>query len=53
MLACTKYEFDVFARKPIQSAILSNFTTLYKPIAPVEQSVLEFAIPGDNNTMWI
>jgi hypothetical protein len=48
MLACTKSEFDVFARKPLQSAILSNFTTLYKPIAPVDQSVLEFAIPGDN-----
>jgi hypothetical protein len=48
MLTCTKSEFDAFARKPIQSAILGNFTTLYKPIAPVEQSILEFAIPGDN-----
>jgi hypothetical protein len=48
MFACTKSEFDIFARKPLQSAILGNFTTLYKSIAPVDQSVLEFAIPGDN-----
>jgi hypothetical protein len=48
MFACTKSEFDIFARKPLQSAILGNFTTLYKSIALVDQSVLEFAIPGDN-----
>jgi hypothetical protein len=48
MLACTKSKFDIFARKTLQTAILANFTTLYKSIAPVEQTVLEFAIPGDN-----
>lgn len=48
MIACTKSEFDIFAKKPVQSAVLGNYETIIKPIAPVDQSVLEFVIPGDN-----
>jgi hypothetical protein len=48
MLVCTKPAFDIFARKSLQSAILANFTTLYKPISPQDQWVLQFTIPGYN-----
>ena len=43
-------EFDVFARKPIQTSVVETIETVYKPIAPVEQSDLEFLIPGDLDT---
>jgi len=43
-------EFDIFARKPIQTAVLETVETVYKPIAPVEQSYLEFLIPDDLDT---
>jgi len=43
-------EFDVFARKPIETAVLETFETVYKPIAAVEQSYFEFLIPGDLDT---
>ena len=38
-------EFDTFALKPVQSAILETIVTVYKPIETVDQSDLEFLIP--------
>jgi len=43
-------EFDIFAHKPIQSAILGTDVIHYKPIATVGQNNLEFLIPGDTET---
>jgi len=43
-------EFDIFAHKPIQTSILETVETVYKPIARVEQSDLEFLIPADTDT---
>jgi len=43
-------EFDIFARKPIQTSVLETIETVYKPNAPVDQSDLEFLIPADNDT---
>jgi len=43
-------DFDIFAHKPIQTSILETVETVYKPIAPVEQSDLEFLIPADSDT---
>jgi len=40
-------EFDVLAPKSIQTSVLEMIQTVCKPIAPVEQSDLEFLIPGD------
>jgi len=41
-------EFDIFAPKPVQSAILGTDVVNYKPIATVDQNDLEFLIPGDS-----
>ena len=43
-------DFDIFARKPIQTSVLETIQTVYKPIVPVEQSDFEFLIPADNDT---
>jgi hypothetical protein len=43
-------EFDIFAYKPIQTLVLETIETVYKPIAPVEHSDLEFLIPDDTDT---
>ena len=43
-------EFDIFVKKPIQSAILDTHVVRYKPIATVDQNDLEFLVPGDNET---
>jgi len=43
-------EFDIFAHKPVQTSVLGNIETAYKPIAPVEQNDLEFLIPGDKDS---
>jgi len=43
-------EFDIFVKKPIQSAILDNHVVRYKTIATVDQNDLEFLVPGDNET---
>lgn len=48
MFALTKSEFDIFAKTPVQAAVLGNVTTLCKSITPVEQNVLEFVSPADN-----
>ena len=43
-------EFDIFASKPIQTSVLETTEVKYNPIASVDQSVLEFLIPGDKDT---
>jgi hypothetical protein len=43
-------EFDVFAQKPVQEAVLEKTETEYKPIASVDMCDLEFLIPADNDT---
>jgi hypothetical protein len=39
-------EFDIFAPKPIQFGVEETIDTIYKPVASVEQSDLEFNIPA-------
>jgi len=43
-------EFDIFAHKPVQTAILETHVVHYKPIAKVDQNDLEFLLPGDTET---
>jgi len=43
-------EFDIFVRKPKQSSTLETNETIYRPIASVDQTDLEFVIPGDSDT---
>jgi len=43
-------EFDIFAQKPIQTAILETHVVHYKPIATVDQNDREFFIPGDTES---
>ena len=43
-------EFDIFAPKPIQSGVDGTIDTIYKPIASVDQSDLEFLIPADSDS---
>jgi len=43
-------EFDIFVKKPTQSAILDSHVVRFKPIATVDQNDLEFLVPGDNET---
>ena len=38
-------DFDIFAHKPIQTSVLETIETIFKAVAPVEQSDLEFLIP--------
>jgi hypothetical protein len=51
-MACIaiRSELDIFARRPVQTAVLYSRVTHYKPIAPVDLSDLEFFIPGDGET---
>jgi len=44
-------EFDIFAHKSVQTAILETHVVNYKSIATVDQTDLEFFIPGDNETL--
>jgi len=41
-------ELDTSGRKPVQESVLETFDIVYKPIASVDQSDLEFLIPADN-----
>jgi hypothetical protein len=50
MTAFVSSEFDIFAAKPVQESVLETTEVVYKPIASVEQSDLEFLIPADNET---
>jgi hypothetical protein len=43
-------EFDIFAAKPVQESVLETTEVVYKPIASVDQSDLEFLIPADSET---
>ena len=43
-------EFDIFAPKLIQSAVLETTDTVYKPLASLNQDDLEFLIPADPET---
>jgi len=43
-------EFDIFASKPIQTSVIETKEVKYKPIVSVDQSDLEFLIPGENDT---
>ena len=38
-------EFDI-SQKPVQTSVLGNIETAYKPIAPVDRNDLEFLIPA-------
>ena len=40
-------EFDIFVRKPKQSSTVETNETIYRPIASVDQTDIEFKIPGD------
>jgi len=39
-------DFDLFARKAKQDSCLDTTETIYKPIASVDQTDIEFVIPG-------
>ena len=43
-------EFDIFVRKPKQSSTVETNETIYRPIASVDQTDIEFVIPGDSDT---
>jgi hypothetical protein len=43
-------EFDIFAHKPVQTAILETNVVHYKTIATVDQTDIEFSIPADSET---
>ena len=43
-------EYDTFYRKVVQSAVLESIETIYKPIASVDQTDIEFSVPGDSET---
>jgi hypothetical protein len=39
-------EFDIFAQKPIHTSVQETIETIFRPIASVDQSDLEFLIPA-------
>jgi len=43
-------EFDIFAPKPRQIAVEGTTETIYKPIASIDKTSIEFLIPGDSDT---
>ena len=43
-------EFDIIAPKPRQIAVEGSIETIYKPIASIDQTDIEFLIPGDIET---
>jgi len=45
---CT--EFDIFTRKHKQVDVEETIETIYKPIASIDQTDIEFLIPGDSET---
>jgi len=45
-------DFDIFGRKPKQSSTVETNQTICRPIASVDQTDIEFIIPGDIDTMW-
>jgi hypothetical protein len=49
-LAFVSSEFEIFAPKPVQNSIRNTYEVVYKPLAPIHQSDLEFLIPADLST---
>ena len=49
-IASVSIEFDIFAHKPIQTSVLGTIEAAYKPVAPVDQKILNFFIPAGNDT---
>ena len=43
-------EFDIFAHKPVQILVHETVETIYRAIASVDHSDLEFMFPVDNDT---
>jgi hypothetical protein len=43
-------EFDIFASRPVQTSAAQSTEIIYKPIASVEQSDLEYLIAADHET---
>ena len=43
-------EFDIFSRKPRHVAVQETSEKIYKPIAPIDQTDIEFFITGDSDT---
>ena len=43
-------DFDLFSRKPKQDSCEETTKTIYKPIASVDQTDIDFVIPGDSGT---
>jgi hypothetical protein len=48
--ASASTEFEIFAKRPIQTSTLDTNKTSYKPIASIDQTDLEFLIPSDYDT---
>jgi len=48
----TSSEFDIFARKLVQSAIVETNVVVYKLIASIDHRDLEFVIPPDHDTYF-
>ena len=42
--------FDIFAQKPLQTSVHEMIEAIFRPIASVDQSDLEFLFPAENNT---
>jgi hypothetical protein len=49
-LAFVSSEFGIFARKPVQNVIKDTIVVVYKPVALIDQSDLEFLVPADLGT---
>ena len=43
-------EFDIFAQKPVQTSVLEMIEIIFRPIASVDQSDLNFFIPAEHDT---
>ena len=43
-------EFDIFGRKPKQSSTVETNESIYRPLASVDQTDIEFVIPADSDT---
>jgi hypothetical protein len=50
MTSFVSSEFDMFASKPVQGSVLETTEVVYKLIASVDKSDLEFFIPADKET---
>ena len=49
-VASVSSEFDIFVHRAIQAAVLGSVEPMYETLALVEQTDLEFVIPGDSDT---